>query len=164
MTNMQESTYEPGRGASPTRLSTQRLDSFLSTHRMGALATSKRDGYPHLSTVAYQWNPSTRVISIGSTADRMKVRQLTRDPRAALYVSSTDHLTFAVAEGTAQISPVSTVPGDATGREMLAMFPEFDNRDDAPIFLRNMVEDNRLVIRLHVSRLYGDTLADELHG
>ncbi|WP_040734427.1 TIGR03618 family F420-dependent PPOX class oxidoreductase [Nocardia tenerifensis] len=154
--------YEPGRGAAPTRLPAERLDRLLAEHRMGALVTVKRDGNPHLSTVAYQWNPGTRVISIGSTADRVKVRHLTRDPRAALYVSRSDHLGFAVAEGIAEISPLSTVPGDATGREMLAMFPEFDNPDDAPTFLRNMVTDNRLVIRLRVAKLYGDTLAAQL--
>ncbi|MFI2334770.1 TIGR03618 family F420-dependent PPOX class oxidoreductase [Nocardia rhamnosiphila] len=161
MTDIEQARYEPGRGASPTRLSADRLDSFLATHRMGALATNKRDRHPHLSTVAYRWDPATRTISIGSTAGRAKVRQLIRDPYAALYVSSPDHLTFAVAEGTAEVSPVSTIPGDATGREMLTMFPEFDNPDDAPTFFANMVEDDRLVIRLRVARLYGDTLAPD---
>ena len=162
MTDVQQTRYEPGRGASPRRLSAGQLDDFLAEHRMGALATIKRSGHPHLSTVAYQWNPAARLISIGSTADRLKVRQLTRDPHAALYVSSSDHLTFVVAEGTAEISPVSTVPGDATGRELLAMFPEFDNPTDAQAFLTNMVEDNRLIIRLRVTKLYGDTLAGDL--
>ncbi|WP_330255565.1 TIGR03618 family F420-dependent PPOX class oxidoreductase [Nocardia sp. NBC_00565] len=161
MTDIQESSYEPGRGAAPTRLSTERVEQFLGVHRMGALATIKRDGHPHLSTVAYKWNPVTRVVSIGSTADRVKVRQLARNPHTALYVSSLDQLTFAVAEGAAEISPVSTVPGDPVGREMLAMFPEFDNPDDEATFLKNMVEDNRLVIRLQVSKLYGDTLVAE---
>ncbi|WP_218026115.1 pyridoxamine 5'-phosphate oxidase family protein [Nocardia miyunensis] len=161
MTDIQQAKYEPGRGASPTRLSAEQLGDFLAEHQMGALATIKRDGHPHLSTVAYQWNPAARLISIGSTADRLKVRQLVRDPHAALYVSSPDHLTFAVAEGTAEISPVSTVPGDATGRELLALFPGFDNPADTQAFLANMVEDNRLVIRLRVTKLYGDTLAGD---
>ncbi|MFB8277943.1 TIGR03618 family F420-dependent PPOX class oxidoreductase [Nocardia colli] len=161
MSDVQEPMYEPGRGAAPTRLSTERLDRFLAENRMGALITIKRDGHPHPSTVAYHWNSGAGVISIGSTVDRIKVRHLTRDPRAALYVSSSDHLSFAVAEGTVEISPVSTVPGDATGREMLAMFPEFDNPDDASIFLENMVEDHRVVIRLRVAKLYGDTLTAE---
>lgn len=158
MTDNHETSYEPGRGAPPTRLSAETLERFLGANRLGALGTIKRDGHPHLSTVAYRWDPATRMISIGSTADRVKVRQLTRDPRAALYVSSADQLTFAVAEGAAEISPVSTTPGDATGREMLSMFPEFDNPEDEATFLANMVEDKRLVIRLHVSKLYGDTL------
>lgn len=161
MTDVEQTKYEPGRGAAPTRLSAERLENFLAEHRMGALSTIKRDGHPHLSTVAYQWNPTARLISIASTADRLKVRQLTRDPHAALYVSSSDHLTFAVAEGTAEISPVSTVPGDAVGRELLALFPEFDNPGDEQAFLTNMVEDNRLVIRLRVTKLYGDTLTGD---
>ncbi|WP_227833778.1 pyridoxamine 5'-phosphate oxidase family protein [Nocardia macrotermitis] len=142
-------------------MSPERLDSFLAANRMGALATVKRDGHPHMSTVAYQWNSGERLISIGSTADRLKVRQLRRDPHAALYVSSADHLTFAVAEGVAEVSPVSAVPGDAVGLDMLAMFPEFDNLDDRPKFLANMVEDRRVVITLRVTKLYGDTLSGD---
>jgi hypothetical protein len=98
------------------------------------------------------------VVRIGSTAGRAKVRQLARDPHAALHVSSADHLAFAVAEGLAEVSPVSSVPGDETGRELLAMQAPFADPGDEAAFLRNMVEDRRVVIRLRVDRLYGGGL------
>ena len=97
-------------------------------------------------------------MRIASALGRAKVRQLARDPHASLYVSSEDHLAFAVAEGVAEVSPVNAVPGDATGRARLArQAPSTDPGDEA-VFLRNMVEDRRVVITLRVERLYGGGL------
>ncbi|MEV4057471.1 TIGR03618 family F420-dependent PPOX class oxidoreductase [Amycolatopsis sp. NPDC049688] len=150
--------YEPGRGPGPARPTEEASSRLLSAHSLGALATVNRAGHPHLSTVAYAWDPAERVVRIGSAAGRAKVRQLANNPRASLYVSSEDHLAFAVAEGVAEVSPVSTVPGDETGRALLAMQAPFDDPGDEAAFLRNMVEDRRVVIRLRVDRLYGGGL------
>ncbi|MCW2919060.1 MAG: hypothetical protein JWN52_7128, partial [Actinomycetia bacterium] len=84
--------------------------------------------------------------------------QLRRDPRSTLYVSSGDFLSFVVAEAEAELSAVSTVPGDEPGRELLGMQPAFDRPEDEAAFLENMVADRRLVIRLRVSRLYGTAI------
>jgi hypothetical protein len=67
-------------------------------------------------------------------------------------------MSFAVAEGLGEVSPVSSVPGDETGRELLAMRPPFADAADEVLFLRNMAEDRRAVIRLRVSRLHGGGL------
>lgn len=150
--------YEPGRGPGPAKPTEDALSELLGGHGFGALATVNRAGFPHLSTVAYVWDPTDRVVRIGSTLARAKVRQLARDPHASLYVSSDDHLAFAVAEGVAEVSPVSTVPGDETGRALLAMQSPFTDPADEEIFLRNMVEDRRVVITLRVERLYGGGL------
>ncbi|MEU4253247.1 TIGR03618 family F420-dependent PPOX class oxidoreductase [Amycolatopsis sp. NPDC026612] len=150
--------YEPGRGPGPAKPTEEASSLLLGAHSLGALATVNRSGFPHLSTVAYAWDPAGRVVRIGSTAGRAKVRQLAREPRASLYVSSADHLAFAVAEGLAEVSPVSSVPGDETGRELLALQAPFGDPGDEAAFLRNMVEDRRVVIRLRVDRLYGGGL------
>jgi PPOX class probable F420-dependent enzyme len=156
---MTENGYEPGRGPGPATFTDADLAMLLGTQQLGALATNKRNGHPHLSTVAYVWNPAARVVRISSTADRAKVRQLAADPRAALYVTRPDFLSFVVAEGEAEVSPVSSVPGDETGRELLAMQPGFERPSDEELFLKHMVEDRRVVIRLAVSRLYGGGIA-----
>ncbi|SFW65241.1 TIGR03618 family F420-dependent PPOX class oxidoreductase [Amycolatopsis australiensis] len=150
--------YEPGRGPGPATPTEDASSRLLGSQSLGALATVNRAGFPHLSTVAYAWDPAQRVVRIGSTAGRAKVRQLAREPRAALYVSSDDHLAFAVAEGVAEVSPVSSVPGDETGRALLAMQAPFTDPEDEAVFLRNMVEDRRVVITLRVERLYGGGL------
>ncbi|MGH3486562.1 MAG: TIGR03618 family F420-dependent PPOX class oxidoreductase [Actinopolymorphaceae bacterium] len=149
--------HGPGRGPGPVVPSRQRLVRLLATHRMGVLATLKQDGSPHLTTMAYAWSGSEQVIRISSVAGRIKVRHLEHTPRAAFYVTSQDHLEFAVAEGDAEVSPPSTAPGDETGRELLAMQESLPAADEAA-FLKNMVADQRLVIRLPMSHLYGGGL------
>ena len=55
------------------------------------------------------------------------------------------------------MSAVSTEPGDATGRELLTIFPQADPAAEAA-FLETQVAEQRVVIRLHVRRLYGDII------
>ena len=153
-----ENTYGPGRGPGALALTADELAQLLGAHQMGALAVNKRNGHPHLSTVAYVWDAPERIVRISTTADRAKVRQLQRDPRSALYVSSGDFMSFVVAEAEAELSAVSTVPGDEPGRELLGMRPAFDRPEDEAAFLENMVADRRMVIRLRVSRLYGTAI------
>ncbi|WP_409182916.1 hypothetical protein F9C11_00100 [Amycolatopsis sp. VS8301801F10] len=95
------------------------------------------------------------MLRLSTTADRSKVGHLRRNPRATLHVQGGDVWSFAVAEGQAEVSAVTEVPGDAVGRELLAMLPG-DARPEA--FLKQQVEERRVVIRLPVERLYGTAL------
>jgi PPOX class probable F420-dependent enzyme len=108
--------------------------------------------------VLYHWDPDGRVLRISTTADRLKVRQLRRDPHAALHVAGPNVWSFAVAEGEAEISSPTIRSGDAIGRELLSMTPGFENPADENAFLEQLVADQRVVIRIRVSRLYGTTL------
>ncbi|XVQ11744.1 TIGR03618 family F420-dependent PPOX class oxidoreductase [Spirillospora sp. CA-255316] len=144
----------PGRGPGPKVLTDGDLSALLDGQVFGALAANKRSGHPQLSTVLYRWDPVERVARISSTADRLKVRQLRNDPRAALHVSSPDHMAYVVAEGTAEIAE-TTVPGDAVGRELLAMALDIIDPADEERFLQTQVADRRVVIRLRADRLYG---------
>lgn len=139
----------------PGVLSGEKLSEFLDRHLFAALATTKRSGHPHLSTVLYRWDPVERIARVSATKDRLKVRQLRNDPRAALYVSSRDHTTYAVVEGTAELAETTT-PGDAAGRELLAMGFELP-ASEQDIFQRQ-VEEGRVVIRLRADRVYGMAL------
>jgi PPOX class probable F420-dependent enzyme len=143
----------------PRSLADDELSKLLAAQRFGALATNRSDGHPHLSTVLYDWDAERRVVRISTVADRLKVRQLNRDPRCALYVASDDFWSYVVAEGEAELSPVSAEPGDEVGRELLDMQPAFAEPADEQAFLRQMVADRRLVIRLPVTRLYGTALS-----
>ncbi|MFG2077577.1 PPOX class probable F420-dependent enzyme [Nonomuraea maritima] len=145
---------EPG----PRSLSDDELSKLLAAQRFGALATSRSGGPPQMSTVAYAWDPEHRVIRIATVADRPNARRLRHDPRCALYVASDDFWSFVVAEGKAELSPVSTRPGDEVGLELLAMQPPFADPLDEQAFLQQMAADRRMVIRLPVTRLYGTYL------
>ncbi|MFA1551340.1 pyridoxamine 5'-phosphate oxidase family protein [Actinomadura chokoriensis] len=151
--------YGPGQGPGPKPVGEDDLSRLLGEQQFAVLATNKKSGHPHVSTVVYAWDPDERIVRISTTAGRAKVKQFQRDPRAALHASSADHLAFAVAEGTAELSDISEKPGDAAGRELLAMTPGFADPADERAFLEQMATDRRLVIRLHVTRLYGTVLA-----
>ncbi|MGV9856312.1 pyridoxamine 5'-phosphate oxidase family protein, partial [Streptomyces sp. NPDC003442] len=145
-------------GPAPRALTYDESSRILSDQRFGVLATVKRSGHPHLSTVLHQWSPEERVLRVSSTADRLKVGQLRRDPHAAVHVGAPDGWSFAVAEGEAEVSEVTAAPGDAVGRELLAMTPGFADPRDETAFLEQLVADRRVVIRIRVSRLYGTAL------
>lgn len=111
-----------------------------------------------MTTLLYDWDPDARVVRFSTTVDRVKVAHLRRDPRAAVHVRGDDVWSFAVAEGEAEVSDVSTAPGDAVGRELLAMVPGAAKPEDEGAFLEQMVAERRVVIRLKVNRLYGTAL------
>jgi PPOX class probable F420-dependent enzyme len=132
------------------------LEQLIADARGGALVALKRDGRPQLSNVSHVFDPATRLLRISTTADRAKVANLRRDPRASYYVTSPDQWSYAVAEGTAQLTPVAADPGDAVVDELVEVYrliggehPDWDEYRAA------MVADRRLVIRLAVERVYG---------
>ncbi|WP_433447473.1 PPOX class F420-dependent oxidoreductase [Streptomyces sp. CA-142005] len=145
-------------GPAPRPLSDEALSDLLARQRFGTLATVGRSGHPHLTTMLYAWDPEARVVRLSTTADRVKAKQLRRDPRAALHVQGGDVWSFAVAEGSAEVSEITTVPGDAVGRELLAMLPPAARPEDEDAFLAQQVAERRVVIRLRVDRLYGTAL------
>ncbi|MFI6514730.1 TIGR03618 family F420-dependent PPOX class oxidoreductase [Spirillospora sp. NPDC050679] len=150
--------YGPGDGPAPRVLTDGELSALLGAQTFGTLATVKRSGHPHLSTVAYNWDARERVIRISTTEDRLKVRQVRNNPRVALHVPGGNVWSFATAEGDAELSEVTTEPGDAVGRELLALTPGFPDPADERAFLEQMVKDRRLVVRMKVGRLYGTAL------
>ncbi|MFD7480752.1 TIGR03618 family F420-dependent PPOX class oxidoreductase [Streptomyces sp. NPDC059837] len=142
----------------PRTLSDEALSNLLGQQQFGTLATIKRSGHPHLTTMVYSWDPEARMVRFSTTADRVKVQHLRRNPRAALHVSGGDVWSFAVAEGETVVSESTTVPGDAVGRELLGMIPKSGRPEDEATFLEELVAERRVVIRLKVDRLYGTVL------
>ncbi|GHE37933.1 PPOX class F420-dependent oxidoreductase [Streptomyces capitiformicae] len=142
----------------PRALSDEALSDLLARQQFGTLATVKQSGHPHLTTLLYSWDPEARIVRLSTTADRIKVKHLRRNPRAALHVQGSDVWSFAVAEGTAEASEITTVPGDAVGRELLAVIPTAARPEDEDTFFKQLVAERRVVIRLRVERLYGTAL------
>lgn len=122
----------------------------------GVLVTLKRDGRPQLSNVTHAYDPDERILRVSLTDDRAKTRNLRRDPRASYHVTTTDRWAYAVAEGTADLTPVARDPHDETVEELIRLYravrgehPDWDDYRAA------MVRDRRLVLRLRVERVYG---------
>ncbi|MFD7548614.1 TIGR03618 family F420-dependent PPOX class oxidoreductase [Streptomyces sp. NPDC059578] len=145
-------------GPPPRVLDDAAVSELLAGAQFGTLAAVRSTGHPHLSTVLYGWDPTERTVRVSTTAERLKTRLLRKDPHAALHVQGPDVWSFAVAEGTVELSEPTTTPGDAVGRELLALTPGFDDPTEEAAFLATLVAERRVVIRLRVTRLYGTAL------
>jgi PPOX class probable F420-dependent enzyme len=139
------------------RLRDEERERLLRQRDQGVLATVSPGGFPHLAPVLFSWDPSERTVRISTRAGRVKAVNLAGNPRAALHVDGPDRWSFVVAEGRGEVSPLTIELGDTTGRELLSMFPQADAAAEAD-FLDTQVAEQRVVLRLHVSRLYGDII------
>jgi PPOX class probable F420-dependent enzyme len=126
----------------------------VTANNLGTLATIRRNGRPHLSDVNYAAQPG--LIRISTVAHRVKVHNLRRDPRASLKVTAAGG-GFAVVEATAELSPVAADRYDATVEELIEVYRLVQGKEhpDWDDYRRAMVADQRLIVRLHVERLYG---------
>lgn len=138
------------------RVFDDKLLALIADNSLGVLATLKRDGRPQLSNVTYHFDPRTMSIEVSITEARAKTRNLRRDPRASLLVSSDDGWSYAVAEGDAALSPPAADPGDETVESLIALYRnvagEHPDWDD---YRRAMVTDRRVLLRMPISHLYG---------
>ncbi|WP_197382021.1 PPOX class F420-dependent oxidoreductase [Mycolicibacterium mengxianglii] len=132
-----------------------KLLAVISGNSLGVLATIKRDGRPQLSNVSYHFDPRN-VLEVSVTEPRAKTRNLRRDPRASILVSSDDGWSYAVAEGDAQLTPPAAHPHDETVEALIALYrniagehPDWDEYREA------MVTDRRVLLTLPISHLYG---------
>ena len=64
-----------------------------------------------------------RRVRVSVTDDRAKVRNVRRDPRVSLFVSSDDGWSYAVLEGDAELSPVARDEHDATVEALVDAVP-----------------------------------------
>jgi PPOX class probable F420-dependent enzyme len=124
---------------------------------LGVLATIKRDGRPQLSNVNFVLDSERRSVRVSVTADRAKVRNLRRDPRASLFVSSADGWSYAVLEGTVELSAVAQARDDAAVQELVQLYRDIRGEDhpDWDDYRTAMVRDQRLVATMSVEHTYG---------
>ncbi len=129
---------------------------FAKDRRQGVLVTIGASGRPQLSNILFVPGPDAGTIRISVTDDRVKTRNLQRDPRASLYVLGDNFWTWVVLEGEASLLPVAADPGDATVDALVEYYrigsgehPDWDEYRAA------MVADRRLMITLRPERAYG---------
>ncbi|MGP4057201.1 PPOX class F420-dependent oxidoreductase [Mycobacterium sp. 4D054] len=133
-----------------------KLLALIGGNSLGVLATLKRDGRPQLSNVVYHFNTRTLTISVSITEPRAKTRNLRRDPRAAIHVSSDDGWAYAVAEGDAVLSPTAVRPDDDTVDGLVELYRNISGEHpDWDDYRRAMVDDRRVLMRLPIAHVYG---------
>jgi PPOX class probable F420-dependent enzyme len=133
------------------------LVALAAARNIGALATIKRDGRPQLSAVNFAFDPAVALARISVINGKAKVHNLRRDPRASIFVASPDGWTYAVLEGTVELSPVAVAPDDDTVDELVELYRAIRGADhpDWAEYRAAMVADRRLVARLRVEYAYG---------
>lgn len=127
---------------------------FAATRHRSVLATRRGNGTAQLSNVTHAVLDGVVLISIA--ADRVKYRNLVRDPWAALHVTSDDFWTWVVLEGGVEVSEPAAAPDDAVVEELVAYYraaggehPDWDEYRTA------MVNDRRAVVRIRPTYAYG---------
>ena len=132
---------------------------LLSESRIGVLATLRADGRPQLSPVTPYYDRDAGIIYVSIVEGRAKTVNLRRDPRAALEVTSADGWAWATADGTAELIGPGT---DPHGPEVEALVDYYRSaageHPDWDEYRTVMVADRRVLLALHVERVYGQKI------
>ena len=128
---------------------------FARTTHRSVLATIGANGKPQLSNVFHHvFDDGGFRISI--TADRVKYRNLVREPWAALHVTADDFFAYVVLEADVELTPIVTTPDDPTVLEHVdhyrAVVGEHENWD---AYRAGLVAERRTLVRLRPTRAYG---------
>jgi PPOX class probable F420-dependent enzyme len=136
--------------------STDGVPSLLAPTGGAALVTIKRDGRPQLSNIGYWYDEAKGLIRISLTDTRAKTRNLRRDPRASLFLTTPDNRAYQVVEGTVELTPVAEAPDDATVDELVEYYRHVGGEHpDWDEYRAAMVADQRLIARFQIERSYG---------
>ena len=117
---------------------------WAAQHKNGVLITIRADGRPQSSDIVYAYDDGTFLISI--TDDRAKTKNMRRDPRVVLHITDVAAWSYLAFDGTAELSPVTTEPGDAASDLLVKLYelvsgphPDWDEYRQA------MVDQGRLI-------------------
>jgi PPOX class probable F420-dependent enzyme len=121
---------------------------WAAQRKHGVLITLRGDGRPQSSDIVYTVDGGRFLISV--TGDRAKTVNMRRDPRVVLHVTEPSSWSYLSFDATAELSPVTTEPGDATSDELVALYEQVSGEPhpDWDEYRRAMVDQRRLVARI----------------
>jgi PPOX class probable F420-dependent enzyme len=137
--------------------STDGRPTLLTASGRATLVTIKRDGRPQLSIVGYAYDAAAGLVLMSLVAATAKTRNLCRDPRAGLYLTTADLGSYQVVEGTVALTPVAMEPEDATADALVEFYRLVAGREhlDWARYRAGVVARGRLVARFAIERDYG---------
>jgi PPOX class probable F420-dependent enzyme len=141
-------------------MSDEGLWRIVTRRHSGVLATTNADGSPQLSNIYYLSDADRRIVQFSTTTDRVKGRNLLREPRAAVHVSGENFLNFAVASGDATVA-VASCPDCPAVEQLFEIHQALGAHPDREGFGEEMVAAARMAVTLNVTRLYGQLLDRE---
>jgi PPOX class probable F420-dependent enzyme len=132
------------------------LLNLFAEQKGGTLITLRRDGRPQASVVSHHFDPATRTVRVSITEPRAKTRNLRRDARATYMVTTPDRRSYAVGDGTAELTPPSADPHDATVDGLVALYRAIaGEHPDWDEYRAAMVTDQRVLLTLPLDHVYG---------
>jgi len=128
---------------------------FARSSGQSVVVTLKADGRPQLSNVVHHVDDEG-LIRISITDDRAKTKNLRRDPRVSLYLTSDDFWKYVVIEGTAELSAVAQAPDDAVADALVDYYRAIrGEHPDWDEYRQAQVDQQRVMLRIHPERAYG---------
>ncbi len=119
---------------------------WAAERRLGVLITIRSDGRPQSSDIVYYVD--TGVFHISMTVGRAKTVNLRRDPRAVLHVSDEKAWSYVSLDGTVELSPPTTTPGDATSDALVDYYERLAGpHPDWDEYRQAMIDEGRLMAR-----------------
>ena len=132
------------------------LLNLFAEQKGGTLITLRRDGRPQASVVSHHFDPATRTVRVSITEPGAKTRNLRRDARASYMVTTPDRRSYAVGDGTAELTPPSADPHDATVDGLVALYRAIaGEHPDWDEYRAAMVTDQRVLLTLPLDHVYG---------
>ena len=132
---------------------------FVRDRRNGILITTRRNGRPQSSNIAYvvtgEGAADARIL-ISVTDSRAKTKNLRRTPQATLHVNRDDFWAYVAIDADVELSPVAAAPDDPTVDALVdyyrAVAGEHDDWDE---YRAAMVDDGRLLLTLTPTHAFG---------
>ena len=117
------------------------------SHRSDAvLITIRKDGRPQSSDISYALDDGIFTISV--TAGRAKTANMARDPRVVLHLTDRSNWSYLAFDGTVELSPVTTDPGDTTSDALVAYYEKVtgEPHPDWTEYRAAMIDERRLLV------------------
>jgi PPOX class probable F420-dependent enzyme len=117
--------------------------------------TIQGNGRPQPANVLHHVSDNG-IIRISIPADRVNYHNLSRDPWAALHITTPDFFSYAVLNGDALPSPIAAKPDDAAVDEMVEHYKAVVGvPEDSHEFRKQQVAERRVMVRFTPTRAYG---------
>ena len=120
-----------------------------------ALITIRRDGRPQSSDISYALDGDTFLISV--TESRAKTANMRRDPRVVLHLTDRPSWSYLSFDGTVELTPTTTSPGDATSDALVAYYEQVagEAHPDWAEYRQAMIDEGRLLARFTPTSVVG---------
>ncbi|MDA5284127.1 hypothetical protein [Streptomyces sp. Isolate_45] len=128
------------------------LLAYSDSDEMGRSPGHPPEGY----LKGYGWDSRDRIVRLLADRDDERVQRFQAKPWARMVTGDHENRFWVAADGHMEISELCREPGDAICQEAWK-YLWFSEGDPEELF-RRMAEKRRVLLRLHVARLYGEML------